>query len=81
MRAIFTTILNRDKLFAYTASLSIYNNDDVMNANNPLLVVNNKVNLNRPPVERMDGGQPHKTVVEANVEVNNIRLQRNANYN
>ena len=32
-------------------------NDDVMNANNPLLVVNNKVNLNRPPVERMDGGQ------------------------
>ncbi len=30
-------------------------NDDVMNNNNPLLVVNNKVNLNRPPVERMDG--------------------------
>ena len=56
-------------------------NDDVMNANNPLLVVNNKVNLNRPPVERMEGGQPTKTVVEANVEVNNIRMQRNANYN
>ena len=56
-------------------------NDDVMNANNPLLVVNNKVNLNRPPVERMEGGQPHKTVVEANTEVNNIRMQRNANYN
>jgi hypothetical protein len=30
-------------------------NDDVMNANNPLLVVNNKVNLNRPPVERLPG--------------------------
>merc|ERR550514_1554184 len=30
-------------------------NDDVINANNPLLVVNSKVNLNRPPVERMDG--------------------------
>lgn len=55
-------------------------NDDVMNANNPLLVVNNKVNLNRPPVERMDGGVPHKTVVEANNVVNNRAMQRNANY-
>lgn len=55
-------------------------NDDVMNSNNPLLVVNNKVNLNRPPVERMDGGVPHKTVVEANVVINNRAMQRNANY-
>lgn len=56
-------------------------NDDVMNANNPLLVVNNKVNLNRPPVERMGGeGVPHKTVVEANSVVNNRAMQRNANY-
>lgn len=56
-------------------------NDDVMNTNNPLLVVNNKVNLNRPPVERMDGtGAPHKTVVEANAVVNNRAMQRNANY-
>ena len=57
-------------------------NDDVMNANNPLLVVNNKVNLNRPPVERMgaDGSVPHKTVVEANNVVNNRAMQRNANY-
>jgi hypothetical protein len=57
-------------------------NDDVMNANNPLLVVNNKVNLNRPPVERMgaDGQAPHKTVVEANNVVNNRAMQRNANY-
>jgi hypothetical protein len=54
-------------------------NDDVMNTNNPLLVVNNKVNLNRPPVERMDG-VPHKTVVEANTVVNNRAMQRNANY-
>ena len=30
-------------------------NDDVINSNNPLLVINSKVNLNRPPVERMDG--------------------------
>lgn len=56
-------------------------NDDVMNANNPLLVVNNKVNLNRPPVERLGGDQPpHKTVVEANSVVNNRAMQRNANY-
>lgn len=57
-------------------------NDDVMNANNPLLVVNNKVNLNRPPVERLTGsdGVPHKTVVEANNVVNNRAMQRNANY-
>lgn len=56
-------------------------NDDVMNANNPLLVVNNKVNLNRPPVERLPGdGAPHKTVVDANNVVNNRAMQRNANY-
>ena len=30
-------------------------NDDVINNNNPLLVVNSRVNLNRPPVERLDG--------------------------
>jgi hypothetical protein len=28
----------------------------------------------------MDGGQPHKTVIEANVVVNNKNMQRNANY-
>ena len=57
-------------------------NDDVMNANNPLLVVNNKVNLNRPPVERLgpNDAPPHKTVVEANSVVNNRAMQRNANY-
>lgn len=30
-------------------------NDDVINANNPLLVINSRVNLNRPPVERAEG--------------------------
>lgn len=54
-------------------------NDDVMNANNPLLVVNNKVNLNRPPVEKMDGAG--RTFIEGNMEMNNINLQRHANYN
>lgn len=43
------------------------------------MVVNNKVNLNRPPVERMDG-PPHKTVIEANMVVNSKNLQNNANY-
>ena len=51
-----------------------------MNANNPLLVVNNKVNLNRPPVERLQDAPPHKTVVEANAVMNNRAMQRNANY-
>jgi hypothetical protein len=31
-------------------------NDDVINSNNPLLVINSKVNLNRPPVENIEGG-------------------------
>ena len=55
-------------------------NDDVINSNNPLFVINSKVNLNRPPVERMDG-QPHKTFIEGNTAINNIQMQRQANYN
>jgi len=54
-------------------------NDDVMNANNPLLVVNNKVNLNRPPVVPDEGR--NITKIEGNFEVNNLATQRNANYN
>ena len=54
-------------------------NDDVLNSSNPLLVVNSKVNLNRPPVERQDG-VPHKTFIEGNTVVNNLAMQRNANY-
>ena len=56
-------------------------NDDVINSNNPLLVINSKVNLNRPPVENMEGGQPHKTFVEGNTVINNMAMQKNANYN
>lgn len=48
-------------------------NDDVLNSNNPLLVVNSKVNLNRPPVERSDQ-QPHRTFIEGNTVVNNIAM-------
>ena len=39
-------------------------NDDVINNNNPLLVVNNRVNLNRPPVIQEDGA--HTTYIEGN---------------
>lgn len=53
-------------------------NDDVITNPNPLLVVNNKVNLNRPPVVAQDGA--HTTVIEGNFEVNNYTLQRQANY-
>lgn len=49
-------------------------NNDVMNSNNPLLVVNNKVNLNRPPVQRLDG-MVHKPLIEGNVEITNRNLQ------
>ena len=53
-------------------------NDDVINNNNPLLVVNNRVNLNRPPVVMEEGA--HTTVIEGNNVVTNTALQRNANY-
>ena len=46
-------------------------NDDVMNSNNPLLVVNGKVYLNRPPIERAD----KVVVVEGNSEISNIAMQ------
>ena len=50
-------------------------NDDVINNNNPLLVVNNRVNLNRPPVIQEDG--QHTTVIEGNTVVNNNFRQLN----
>ena len=53
-------------------------NDDVMNANNPLLIFNNKVSLNRPPVVADD--TRNITKIEGNHEVNNVNMQRNANY-
>ena len=44
-------------------------NEDVMAGPNPLLVVNNRIQLNRPPVERVE-----KTVIEAaHVIQNRIR--------
>ena len=49
-------------------------NNDVMNSSNPLLVVNNKVNLNRPPVQRLDGSN-QKTLIEGYMEITNIAMQ------
>lgn len=51
-------------------------NNDVMNASNPLLVVNNKVNLNRPPVQKLDENTA-KPLVEGNMEITNIARQTN----
>jgi len=48
-------------------------NDDVMANANPLFVVNYKVNLNKPPVEK---AEVPRTYVEANVVVNNVTMQK-----
>ena len=53
-------------------------NDDVINNNNPLLVVNNRVNLNRPPVVMEDGAPT--VYIEGNTVVNNLARQLNNNY-
>ena len=47
-------------------------NDDVMNSNNPLMIVNNKISLNRPPVEKIEERKP---ILEGNKIVNEIKLQ------
>ena len=49
-------------------------NNDVMNSSNPLLVVNNKVNLNRPPVQKSDGSH-NIPLIEGNAEITNIARQ------
>jgi len=49
-------------------------NNDVMNSSNPLLVVNNKVNLNRPPVQKLDATN-QKPLIEGNMEITNINMQ------
>lgn len=41
-------------------------NDDVMNTNNPLLVINNKINILQMPVENINR---NKTIVEGNFAV------------
>lgn len=67
----------KDLLKQYLDGVSV--NDDVINNANPLLVVNNKLQLNRPPVIRDAGA--HTTVIEGNKAINDTAMQRNANYN
>jgi hypothetical protein len=66
----------KDLLKQYLDGVSV--NDDVINNSNPLLVVNNKLTLNRPPVIRDSGA--HTTVIEGNTVIKNTAMQRNANY-
>ena len=49
-------------------------NNDVMNNINPLFIVNNKINLNRPAVQHMDPKQkiPNQ---EGNMVIDNINMQ------
>ena len=67
----------KDLMKQYLDGVSV--NDDVINNANPLLVVNNKLQLNRPPVIRDAGA--HTTVIEGNKAINDTAMQRNANYN
>lgn len=64
--ALFKSMLKQ-----YLDGISL--NDDVMKNLNPLLVVNDKVNM-KLPVERIDG---MKTVIEGNKVYNHYRLQNN----
>jgi len=62
--------LERDNVFfksllkQYLDGVSV--NEDVMSQSNPLLVVNNRIQLNRPPVERVE-----KTIIEGNHAMQN----------
>jgi len=45
-------------------------NDDVLRNNNPLFIVNNKIDISRPPVEKMT----QKPIIEGVFVVNNNAL-------
>ena len=47
-------------------------NDDVLKNMNPLVVVNNKIKMNKLPVEKSDGPQ---TIIEGNTVIANYKLQ------
>ena len=70
-------IFFKNLLKQYLDGVSV--NDDVIDNDNPLLVMNNKVNLNRPPVVRNDA--QHKTIIEGNTVMKSNALQRNMKYN
>ena len=64
--------LFKSMLKQYLDGISL--NDDVMKNLNPLLVVNNKVNM-KLPVERVDG---MKTIIEGNKVFDHYRVQNNS---
>ena len=47
--------------------------DDVLKNNNPLFVVNNKLNMSRPPVDKAE----NKTVIEGAFVVKTVAKQMN----
>merc|ERR1711924_14952 len=49
-------------------------NDDVLSSENPLLVVNGRVNLNRRPVQRLPMRHNKPTVIEGNHMVSTNRI-------
>ena len=65
--------LLKNLLKQYLDGISL--NDDVLKNNNPLLIVNNKVNMTRPPVEKAD-----KPIIEGNMQVNNTHIQMQGQY-
>jgi len=46
-------------------------NDDVLRNNNPLLVINHKINISKPPVESKE----NKTIIEGAFAVKSTKLQ------
>jgi len=46
-------------------------NDDVLRNNNPLLVINHKINISKPPVESKE----NKVIIEGTVAINTINRQ------
>jgi hypothetical protein len=63
--------LLKSLLKQYLDGISI--NDDVLNSNNPLFVVNNKINISKLPVESAGS----KTAVEGAFVIENINKQLN----
>ena len=61
-------LLLKSLLKQYLDGISL--NDDVMKKENPLMVLNNKLNIVRPPVE-----QVNRNVIEGNAYVHSTGLQ------
>ena len=66
-------VLLKSLLKQYLDGISL--NDDVLKNNNPLFVVNNKINISKLPVEP----EPSKTTIEGAFVVENFNKQFNFN--